>query len=102
MWLMLQHNKPDDYVVATGKTHAVREFLDIAFNFIGVDDWEKFVGIDPKFYRPAEVDYLLGRPEKSHKVLGWELHVSFQELVERMTESDINEARLRRLSLQTV
>ena len=102
MWLMMQRDKPDDYVVATGKTHAVREFLDIAFNFIGVDDWEKFVGIDPKFYRPAEVDYLLGRPEKSHKVLGWELHVSFQELVERMTESDINEARLRRLSLQTV
>ena len=102
MWLMLQQENPDDYVVATGKTYSVREFLDIAFKHIQIRDWEDYVVIDPEFYRPAEVDYLLGVPTKAKKSLGWSPEISFKKLVKRMVESDINEAQLRRSGLQSV
>lgn len=96
MWLMLQQDKPDDYVIGTGETHSVREFLDVAFNHIGVSDWESCVVIDPKFYRPAEVDYLLGIPKKAEKQLGWKRNITFEKLAERMVDYDVEKARLQR------
>ena len=102
MWEMVQHETPNDYVVATGETHSVREFLDIAFKHIGIDDWDDFVVIDPEFYRPAEVDYLLGIPAKAKRVLGWEPQISFEQLVERMVDSDVEAERLQRSDLQRV
>ena len=102
MWLMLQQEEPDDYVVATGETHSVRDFLDVAFNCVDIDDWSPYVGIDPKFYRPAEVDYLLGCPKKAQSTLKWCPETSFKKLVHRMVENDINEAKLRRSSLQAI
>jgi GDPmannose 4,6-dehydratase len=88
MWLMLQQPEPDDYVLATGQTHSVRELVEIAFNYVGLD-WKKFVEIDPKFLRPAEVDYLRGDSSKARKNLNWEPTVSFRQLVEMMVESDL-------------
>jgi GDPmannose 4,6-dehydratase len=88
MWLMLQQDKPDDFVIATGETHTVRELVEIAFDTVGLD-WQKHVVIDPAFYRPAEVDLLIGDPTKAKKKLGWEPQVSFQELVRRMVFSDL-------------
>tara|TARA_R110000824_G_scaffold2020_4_gene9789 strand:+ start:3476 stop:4504 length:1029 start_codon:yes stop_codon:yes gene_type:complete len=102
MWEMVQHEKPNDYVVATGETYSVRQFLDIAFKHVGIDDWQHLVVIDPEFYRPAEVDYLLGIPAKAKRVLGWEPHISFEQLVERMVDSDVETARLQRPDLQRV
>ena len=102
MWEMVQHETPSDYVVATGETHSVREFLDIAFKHVGIDDWDNLVVIDPEFYRPAEVDYLLGIPAKAKRVLGWEPEISFQKLVERMVDSDVEAERLQRSDLQRV
>jgi len=88
MWLMLQQDKADDYVVATGETHEVKEFVQIAFSHVGLD-WGKYVKLDPKFVRPAEVDLLIGNPEKAKKVLGWVPKVSFKELVEMMVDNDM-------------
>ncbi len=88
MWLMLQQEEADDYVVATGETYSVRDFLDIAFARVGIDDWGYLVVIDPKFYRPAEVDHLLGIPKKAEQELGWKRKVSFKDLVHRMVDSD--------------
>ncbi|MCD1296100.1 GDP-mannose 4,6-dehydratase [Methanocella sp. CWC-04] len=88
MWLMLQQEKPDDYVVATGETHTVREFCEIAFEAAGLD-WEKYVKVDPRFMRPAEVELLLGDSTKARKALGWEPKVSFKELARMMVKSDI-------------
>lgn len=88
MWLMLQQDHPDDYVVATGETHSVREFCQVAFDCLGLD-WEKYVVVDPKFYRPAEVDLLVGDPSKARRVLGWEPSVTFRDLVRIMTEADM-------------
>ena len=102
MWQMVQHETPNDYVVATGETYSVRQFLDIAFKHIGIDDWDNLVVIDPEFYRPAEVDYLLGIPTKAKRVLGWEPEISFQKLVERMVDSDVEATRLQRSDLQRV
>tara|TARA_R110000851_G_scaffold72028_1_gene159934 strand:- start:7721 stop:8749 length:1029 start_codon:yes stop_codon:yes gene_type:complete len=102
MWEMVQHETPNDYVVATGETYSVRQFLDIAFKHVGIDDWQHLVVIDPEFYRPAEVDYLLGIPAKAKRVLGWEPHISFEQLVERMVDSDVETARLQRPDLQRV
>lgn len=90
MWLMLQQDTPDDYVIATGHTHSVRDFLREAFNEIGIEDFEPYVVIDPKFYRPAEVEFLCGRPDKAKDRLGWEPQVSFKELVQRMVWRDID------------
>ena len=101
MWLMVQQEVPDDYVVATGETHSVRDFLNIAFAHVGIDEWEDYVVIDPKFYRPAEVDYLLGDPSKAGRKLGWKPRIKFEELAQRMVEADINE-ELRRSDLQEI
>jgi len=88
MWLMLQQERPDDYVIATGTTSSIREFLTHAFGHVGLD-WEKYVKIDQRYFRPAEVDLLLGDYSKAHKVLGWEPKTKFKELVELMVDSDV-------------
>ena len=88
MWLMLQRETPDDYVVATGETHSVREFLEEAFSYVGLD-WREHVVVDPKYFRPAEVDLLLGDPGKARSVLGWRPTVSFVELVRLMVDADL-------------
>jgi GDPmannose 4,6-dehydratase len=88
MWMMLQQDKPDDYVLATGETHTVGELIRIAFEHADLD-WERYVKIDPRYYRPAEVDLLVGDPSKARRVLGWEPEVTFKELVEMMVDADI-------------
>lgn len=88
MWLMLQQPKPDDYVIATGETHTVRELVEVAFSHVGLN-WEDYVQIDPKFIRPAEVDLLIGDPSKAKKVLGWKPKVNFEGLVKMMVDSDM-------------
>ena len=88
MWLMLQQDQPDDYVVATGETHSVREFIEIAFDRVGLD-WRQYVEIDPKFFRPAEVDLLIGNPNKAAQILGWKPQTSFDELVSMMVDADV-------------
>ncbi len=88
MHAMLQQEEADDFVVATGETHSVREFCQHAFGRVGLD-WEEFVTVDPRFYRPAEVDLLLGDPSKAKEKLGWQPEVGFQELVERMVDHDV-------------
>ena len=93
MWLMLQQEKPDDYVIATGETHSVREFLDEAFGLVGLD-WKKYVEIDPRYYRPAEVDLLLGDPTKAKEKLGWKPKTTFKELVKIMLEYDLKNVGL--------
>ncbi len=90
MWLMLQQDQPDDYVVAMGETHSVREFCEIAFSHVGLN-WQDFVVQDPAFMRPAEVDQLIGNPAKASARLGWEPEVSFNELVRMMVDADIEE-----------
>ena len=89
MWLMLQQETPDDFVVATGETHAVREFLDLAFRHAGINDWEQYVKLDQRYFRPAEVDLLVGDPTKAREVLGWTPSVSFVDLVTMMVEADL-------------
>jgi GDPmannose 4,6-dehydratase len=88
MWLMLQQAEPDDYVVATGETHSVRELCEVAFNYVGLN-YEDYVVIDERFYRPAEVDLLIGDPSKAHAKLGWQPSVDFRALVEMMVEADL-------------
>jgi GDPmannose 4,6-dehydratase len=88
MWAMLQQDQPDDYVIATGETHSVREFAQRAFAHVGLA-WEKYVVIDPELYRPAEVDQLCGDPSKAKRQLGWEPQVTFDELVKRMVDADL-------------
>jgi GDPmannose 4,6-dehydratase len=92
MWLMLQQEQPDDYVVGTGETHSVEEFVQIAFDHVGLD-WRRHVVVDPAFYRPAEVDLLLGDPTKAQRVLGWRREVSFPQLVTMMVDADLEAAR---------
>jgi GDPmannose 4,6-dehydratase len=93
MWRMLQQPTADDYVVATGETHSIRELLQVAFSEVGIDDWEHLVEQDPRFMRPAEVDLLIGDATKARTVLGWEPQVGFEELVRMMVRSDIDEQR---------
>ncbi|RKY08931.1 MAG: GDP-mannose 4,6-dehydratase [Planctomycetota bacterium] len=88
MWLMLQQDAPDDYVIATGETHSVREFLDEVFGRLDLD-WSEYVKTDPKYFRPAEVDILLGDPGKAKKELGWRPRVAFKELAQMMTDADM-------------
>jgi len=88
MWLMLQQDKPDDYVVATGETHSVREFLEEVFGYIELD-WQKYVEIDPRYYRPSEVDILQGDASKARKVLNWKPKVGFKELARLMADADM-------------
>lgn len=91
MWRMLQQPEGDDYVVSTGETHEIREYLDIAFQSVGIDDWTPYVTQNPAFMRPAEVDLLIGDATKARDVLGWEPKVSFPELVAMMVENDLAE-----------
>ena len=93
MWLMLQQEQADDYVVATGQTHSIRELLDVAFRHVGIDDWDSLVHVDPRFLRPAEVDLLVGDPAKAKAQLGWEPEVGFEQLVQMMVEADVLEQR---------
>jgi GDPmannose 4,6-dehydratase len=92
MWLMLQQEAPDDYVIATGEAHSVREFLEAAFARVGLD-WRDYVEIDPRYFRPTEVDHLLGDASKARQRLGWRPRVSFPELVARMVDHDLELAR---------
>jgi GDPmannose 4,6-dehydratase len=92
MWLILQQNEPDDYVIATGKNYSVREFLSTVFSRLDLD-WEKYVETDPRYFRPTEVDELLGNPEKAMKKLGWKPKVDFDGLIEMMIESDMELAQ---------
>jgi GDPmannose 4,6-dehydratase len=96
MWLMLQQDKPDDYVVATNETHSVREFLDEVFGHLNLD-WKKYVSVDPRYFRPAEVDLLLGDPAKAERDLKWKPKVTFKALAEMMTMADWKIAKRERL-----
>lgn len=89
MWMMLQQDQPDDYVLATGETHSIRELLEVAFEEVGISDWEKYVKQDPRFMRPAEVDLLLGDPTKAKEQLGWKPEVGFKELISMMVQHDL-------------
>ena len=89
MWLMLQRDVPEDYVIATGKAHSVRECCEIAFDEAGLDDFEQYVTIDPAFVRPAEVDHLIGDPGKAERDLGWKPQTTFEELIRLMTRADL-------------
>ena len=99
MWLMMQHDKPDDWVLATGETHTVEEFVTTAFSYVDLD-WKNFVKTSEKFYRPNEVNHLLGDPTKAKTILGWEPKVSFKELVELMVESDLNLANQEKVLIE--
>lgn len=94
MWLMLQQDEPDDYVIATGETHSIREFLDEAFKLVNISDWQKYIGIDPMYYRPQEVNLLLGDASKAKKKLNWQPKVKFKELIKIMLEADLKDAGL--------
>lgn len=96
MWMMLQQDKPDDYAVATGEAYSVREFLEEAFSHAGLD-WRQYVEIDSRYFRPTEVDYLLGDPTKAREKLGWKPRVSFKELVKMMVDHDLEMAQQERV-----
>ena len=90
MWLMLQQDTPDDYVISTGETHSIREFLEAAFKHIGIENWSGYIGTDERFMRPAEVDVLRGDSTKAQTELGWKLKTSFEDLVGKMVSNDIS------------
>jgi GDPmannose 4,6-dehydratase len=92
MWLMLQADEPDDYVIATGETYSVRDFLDEAFGLLDLE-WKEYVEKDPRYYRPTEVDLLLGDATKARKALGWEPKVNFKQLVRLMVDHDLKLAQ---------
>jgi len=92
MWMMLQQDKGDDYVIATGESHSVKEFVDEVFSYLDLD-WQKYVEIDPRYFRPSEVDFLQGDASKAKKVLGWEPKVTFEELARIMTDADMKIAK---------
>ena len=94
MWLMLQQDTSEDYVVATGETHSVRDFLDVAFQHVGLE-WAPYVEIDPKYFRPTEVDVLIGDASKARRNLGWQPRVGFEELVRMMVDADLAAERLK-------
>ena len=89
MWMMLQQDKPDDFVIATGEFHTLEDFLDLAFDAIGVTDWTNHVGKDPRFVRPADVFYLAGNSSKAKEQLGWTPKTSFKEMISKMVQNDI-------------
>ena len=93
MYLIMQQENPEDYVISTGVTHSIRDLLDVAFKQIDIYNWEQYIVIDPQFYRPAEVEYLLGIPDKAKQQLEWEPQVTFEQLVKTMVEHDINESQ---------
>ena len=88
MWLMLQQDNPKDYVIATGKSHSVEDFLEKAFQYVGIDNWREYVSIDKKFMRPQDIDNLIGDSSKAKKELGWTPSVSYEELVKMMIDED--------------
>ena len=94
MWLMLQQEEPDNYIVSTGETRSIRDFLDVAFRNVGIDNWKKYVKIDPRFKRPAELFSLHGTNKKAKEVLGWKPKVKFEELVKMMVEADLERLKL--------
>ena len=96
MWRMLQQDKPDDYVMATGRAHTVAEFCELAFREAGIDNWRDYVKVDPRFVRPAEVHTLLGKPDKSERVLGWKAKTTLPQLVKIMVKADLERARVQR------
>ena len=93
MWLMMQADAPDDYIIATGESHSVRDFLDLAFGRLDLD-WKRYVEIDPRYFRPAEVDVLQGDATKARTKLGWQPKVTFKELVTQMVDHDLELARV--------
>jgi GDPmannose 4,6-dehydratase len=93
MWLMLQQETADDYVIATGETHSIRDFVEAAFAHVGIGDWQRYVRQSKEFMRPAEVDVLIGDASKARATLGWKPKVGFQELVAMMVEKDLEEQR---------
>jgi GDPmannose 4,6-dehydratase len=98
MWLMLQQDEPDDFVISTGETHSVEEFVQKSFEHAGLGEWQQYVRQDPKFFRPAEVDLLIGDSAKARDVLGWEPEVTFEALVKMMVDHDMQlEAKKARL-----
>ena len=99
MWLMLQQDEPDDFVVATGETHSIREFLDVAFEYVGLD-WQQYVAFDKRYLRPAEVDLLIGDSSKARSQLGWKPAVSFEELVRLMVDADLESVGLEPMNRQ--
>jgi GDPmannose 4,6-dehydratase len=92
MWLMLQRKKPDDFVIATGETHSVREFVEYAFELAGLN-WKRHVRIDPRYFRPTEVETLLGDPTKARTNLGWQPRITFEQLVQEMVAEDYKAAQ---------
>lgn len=94
MWLMLQQQEPDDYVIGTGVSHSVRDLVRLAFAHAGITDWEQYVGIDPRYYRPTEVEHLIADPRKAKEKLGWEAKTQFEELVRLMVEADLKHHNL--------
>jgi GDPmannose 4,6-dehydratase len=101
MWLILQQDKPDDFVIATGETHSVREFLDEVFGYLEMD-WQKYVEIDPRYFRPTEVDLLLGDPTKAKTELGWNPKIGFKELSQMMVDHDMKQAQQEKLLNQHI
>ena len=93
MWQMLQQSEPEDYVIATGVSHSVRAFVEAAFAYVGIDDWSRYVEVDPRLFRPAEVEYLLGDATKAQQKLGWTPKTTFEELVHMMVEHDLQKNR---------
>jgi GDPmannose 4,6-dehydratase len=93
MWRMLQQDVADDYVIATGQSHSIRDLLGVAFARVGIKDWTLLVKQDKRFMRPADVEQLIGDPAKARKVLGWEPKVGFEELVQMMVDNDVHEQR---------
>ncbi|MEK7070657.1 MAG: GDP-mannose 4,6-dehydratase [Patescibacteria group bacterium] len=89
MYLMMQYDKPDDYVIASGESHSVKEMIELAFSHVGISDWQQYVKTDPRFLRPAEVPNLQGKADKAQKVLGWQPKVSFAELIKMMVDADL-------------
>lgn len=90
-WLMLQQEKPDDYVIGTGQSHSVKDFVAAAFKCVGIDDWENYIEIDPRYYRPSEVDDLIADASKAKEKLGWEPKVKFDDLVKKMVDNNLKE-----------
>ncbi|NQU84792.1 MAG: GDP-mannose 4,6-dehydratase, partial [Mariniphaga sp.] len=92
MWLMLQQDEPDDYVISTGVSHSVRDLVQVVFDYVNLN-WENYVVVDPKFIRPAEVKLLLGESSKARKILGWKSEISFEELVRMMVDKDLEKVK---------
>jgi GDPmannose 4,6-dehydratase len=89
MWLMLQQKEPDNFIISTGIDHSIKDFLEIAFGHVGIKDWKKYIKIDPRFKRPAELFTLQGKSDKAHKILGWKPKIKFEELVKMMIDADM-------------